>query len=190
MSGCSVEGCDNKHYAQGLCRKHYVKKRRQDKEEGEETKEADNEPKFIPPTEVKIGVPGTPPEGSTTPVQAPKLGPDGKPLPGQPGGYSFSFGTLQVELAWEQLSRLAPEATPLRLTPKQREELDRAFEAAGITVNNPWVVIIGIIVPPTVLFVIINYEQIRLNLDKMLKDLTRTVAGLRGKKQAEPEKMV
>ena len=28
---CSAEGCDNKHYAQGLCNKHYIRQRKLNK---------------------------------------------------------------------------------------------------------------------------------------------------------------
>jgi hypothetical protein len=190
MSGCTVEGCESKHYSKGLCRKHYLKARRAHSDE--EDKPEEQKPTYIPPTEIKIGVPGTPPEGTAPTAPSTPLGPDGKPLPakpGQAGSYSFSFGSLQVALAWEQLSRLAPDARPLELTPKQREELDAAFAAAGLTVNNPWIVIIGIIVPPTVLFIICNYDQIKLNSEKMFKDLARLAGGLK-KKAPEPERLV
>jgi hypothetical protein len=199
--------CPNRHYSKGLCRKHYVQKQRKDKKRIEPEDSPEDEPSvedqpkqpdFIPPDEIKIGVPGTPPEGSYIPPNQPsqpQIGPDGKPIPPKPGGpggtYSFSFGTLQVKLAWEQLSKLAPDAQPLELTTRQEQELDAAFAAAGITINNPWVVIVSIIVPPTVLFIIMHYETIKLNGQKMFKDMARFFAGLNpNKKKEEPERLV
>jgi len=196
---CTVEGCDRKHYSKGLCRKHYVQKARIDNKikepvvpDSEEPLKPE-EPKFIPPDEIKIGEPGKPPEGYV-PVGGGHLGTgqpefdkDGKMIKPSGGAYSFSFGSMQVALAWEQLSRLAPDAKPLELTPQQRIELDAAFAAAGITVNNPWIVIIGLTLPPTVLFIIMNYEQIKLNGEKMFKDMARFMSGLNKKKNLKDD---
>jgi hypothetical protein len=190
MPGCTAatktgDPCTNKHYSLGLCRKHYMAKRKQ---EATEEKPETEGPKYISPSEVLIGQDGTPPEGSVDKgAVAPKVGPDGKPLP----AYSFSFGTLQVELAWEQLSMLAPSATPLRLTPVQREQLDAAFMAAGITTTNPWVVICMICIPPSVLFLLCHYEEISLNMKRVFKDMAQLASKMKmPPKQKEPERLV
>ena len=131
-------------------------------------------PKYQPPSEILIGVPGPIglPEGSVQ-NEAQKVGVDGKPIPPQ---VQYAVGTLQIEMMWEVLNKWAPNsAVKLELSPIQRTALDQAFINAGLTTTNPWVIIISIVAFPTIVFIFLNYEQIKLGAKGMFDDLKNAI---------------
>ena len=162
---CTAPDCNNKHFAKGLCHKHYRQETRRRK--GENTDEPKSEsdiPKYIPPEEIKIGVQG-PNAVDGGPVQ-----PDPN-APKPPAPIQYAVGTLQIEMAWEVLNRMAPNsAIKLELTPVQRQALDQAFIQAGLTTTNPWIIIVSIVAFPTIVFILLNYEQIKLGAKGMIDD--------------------
>jgi len=175
---CSIEGCKDKHLAKGYCRKHYMKYwRKSDNKsdiitehveqsinpiEKEETTD-DKKPggyKYDLEDDIKIGQ--EPISSSIT----------SNPLPLSDKQFYVSIGVEYVEMAYEFMNDLAPSAkTKLILREVQKQNLQKAFDALGFGTNNPWVVIFFTIVPPVILFIIMNYKEIKKNMKEMFGDL-------------------
>jgi len=86
----------------------------------------------------------------------------------QPGQFSYSIGTELVEQIYGFLNTLAGykygDQGSLRLTDRQKGQLDAAFAAGGVgATNNPWVAIAIIMVPSVAMFVIANWSRFKEN---------------------------
>lgn len=184
MPSCTVTPCPNRHYAGGLCRSHYMKRMRARKAEETKALKATNPnpPTQVPtpPTKTVSGYVKNLPFLNDTPVDPLKIGIGEKgapaPVPGGPAktttGYQFNIGIEYVEMGYEFLNSAAPNARiKLKLTEVQKANLEAAFSAVGIGTQNPWLVIVLTIVPPVVLFVILNYDELKLGLGKIFKDM-------------------
>jgi len=184
--GCTAPDCVRKHYARGLCRTHYLGTRKGAfRAQPQVSVPEAAGTKFIPPTEVrpateiKIGeqAPSTVQIGAG-PAPAPPAGPPAPPA------FQINLGTGEIDLFYEWLNSMAPDAPyKIKLTPQQRTNLDAAFAAAGLTTTNPWIVIAVTIGIPLVLFVVMNYEQLSKNIKAMVTDMKKF-----GQKKKEPEK--
>jgi len=169
--GCTVPDCTGKHMAKGLCGTHYRQRYRRKKSDDKYgiTDESSTEkpvPAYTPPDEIKIGVQG-PAAAPPVPVQ-PDQGP-------KPALVQYSVGTAQIELIWEWLNRAAPSSpVKLELTPVQRQQLDAAFVQAGLTTTNPWVFIITVVALPTILFCLLNYNEIKNGAKQFFDDIKNT----------------
>jgi len=181
MPNCTVSGCETRHYAGGLCRSHYMKRMRAKKTEEIKALKASN-PKPAPtqPTKTPSGYVTTLPF-SNKPIDARTIGigEKGAPpstTPVQPGiapkPYQFNIGTEYIEMGYEFLNTAAPNAKyKLKLTDVQRANLDAAFAAVGMGTQNPWIVIVLTIIPPVGMFIVLNYDELKLGLGKMFTDL-------------------
>ena len=169
---CTVPGCTNKHLAKGFCQKHYRQKYRKGEEPTPDDKPGDESgtpeiPKYTPPEEIMIGKEG--------PNAIPKEGVQDPAKERRPP-VQYAIGTLQIEMCWEVLNKWAPNsAVKLELSPLQRQALDSAFIQAGLTTTNPWVIIVSIVAFPTIVFILLNYDQIKLGAASMLDDFKNAV---------------
>jgi len=167
---CTTPGCNSKHFSKGLCQKHYRQAHRRRKDpDNPPAEEGAEAPKYIPPEEIKIGVqgPNAIPKDAVQDPNAPKV----------PPPIQYAVGTLQIEMMWEVLNKWAPNsAVKLELTPIQRQALDAAFIQAGLTTTNPWVIIISIVAFPTIVFIFLNYDSIKLGAKGMFDDLKNAIA--------------
>ena len=167
--GCTAPGCDKKHFSKGLCQKHYRQQYRKKKGSTDEETPAADIPKYTPPEEIKIGVQG--PVGAEA---GPVIDPN---APKPPPPVQYAIGTLQIEMCWEVLNKWAPNsAVKLELSPLQRQALDSAFIQAGLTTTNPWVIIVSIVAFPTIVFILLNYDQIKIGAKGMFDDMKNALA--------------
>lgn len=201
MTNCTVSGCERRHYATGLCRRHYMQRKRamkkeeqqklnvavKEQQEKRETKQILLETRPPLPKEkekdTKTAYVTTLPFSSDT-IDPKKIGIGEKsttsttppPAPGPAKPFQFNIGIEFVEMGYEYLNAAAPNSRiKLKLTEIQKANLEAAFAAVGIGTQNPWVVIVLTIIPPVALFVILNYDELKIGLGKIFGDMKKAV---------------